>query len=276
MRMLTTIAYGVMVAFMGLNSLTCEAQEAQEEAHPAQSSSAYLDSFHDALKELSKRRFGAGLEGPPLGAAPPEADVDRLASEIEKETPLPGVSKNVAGGNYDVILQPGHYLRPPEPGNRGTTGHRVSERALVAYTVGPIAQALRAQGLKVLVIPADPKIQGNLTAAAFLAVHADGSSTPCHGKLSLGYSASTSPMAMHAIGWAMAQSFGAKYTDFFPDNVTVNESNYYMFRRLNGSALTGILEIGELTCPGTEEKLIANSAEISANLARALLFVVGR
>ena len=275
MGTLPTISYGFMFLLAGLIGSSCEAQNGLEEAHPAQSSSVYLDSLDSAIKALSTRHFGAGLEAPALHAAP-AVDVQRLAAEIKKETPIDGVSKGVVGQNYDVILQPGHYGRPPEAGNRGTSGQRVSERALVAYIVGPISQALRAQGLNVLVIPADPKIQGKLSATAFLAVHADGSTHPCSGKPSLGYSAGTSPFAMHAVGWALSQALGANYKDFQHDNFTANESDYYMFRRVDGAALSGILEIGELTCSGTEDKLIADTKEISDNLSRALLFVVGR
>jgi hypothetical protein len=135
---------------------------------------------------------------------------------------------------------------------------------------------LRTTGLKVLVVPADPKVQGVLTARVFLAVHADGSTTPCSGKPSLGYSANSSPLAMHAVGWALSQALGYSYRDFHHDNFTANEASYYMFRQVRATSLSGILEIGELTCDKEEKMLITSADEISANVSRALVFVAGR
>lgn len=219
----------------------CRAQSGDEEAHPVSSSSLYLDSYDQSIRNLAAKHFGVALVAPTFGSQSTEK-LAQLIDEINRQAPIPGAQRNVTGSDYDVILQPGHYLRPP--GKLGTSGQHVSERALVASIVGPMANQLRATGLKVLVVPADPTIQGTLSARVFLAVHADGNETPCSGKASLGYAKGTSPLAMHAVGYSLGRAMGYAYKDFHQDNYTVNESDYYMFRRVKADQLTGIVEIG--------------------------------
>jgi len=202
-----------------------------------------------------------------------------MVREINSKKAIPGVAAGKRGFVYDVILQPGHYGRVA--GATGTTGSLVSEQSLVAYIVGKVAQALAQRPITVLVITADDYLkpiqtgtgQDLLRAKAFLAVHADGTSPPCKGKPSLGYQGQSSVFAMHAIGLALAQSLGYAYDEFHKDNFTANEAHYYTFNAIQTGTLKGILEIGELTCPGTERRLIVNADLIAANIARALEFV---
>jgi hypothetical protein len=263
----------ITILALGLIFSACQAQSDEEEAHPVNSSSIYNDSYDQSVKALAAKHFGTGLEAPTFRSQSTER-LNQLIGEIKKQTPIKGVQRSVTGADYDVILQPGHYMRPP--GKLGTSGQHVSERALVAFIVGPMADQLRASGLNVLVIPADPDIQGTLSARVFLAVHADGNATPCSGKASLGYSKGTSPLAMHAVGYSLSRAMGYAYRDFHKDNYTVNESDYYMFRRVKADQLSGIVEIGELTCTTKEDLMITSSTGIATNLAKALQFVVGK
>ena len=58
----------------------------------------------------------------------------------------------------------------------------MSEQRLVAYITGRIADALRGQGVNVLVIDADHYKQ-RLRGEVFLAIHADGNTPPCAASL---------------------------------------------------------------------------------------------
>ena len=69
---------------------------------------------------------------------------------------------------------------------------------------------------------------------------------------------------------------GYTYGDFKKDNFTANESDYYMFRKVDASLVTGLLELGELTCDHQEEAILTNIPGIAENLAHALQFLVTR
>jgi N-acetylmuramoyl-L-alanine amidase len=257
---------------MTLMSLVACAQ-AQSDEHPrvSGSSTQFVKSFDSAVDQLVSRGFDAGLESGSLAAITSEHDRDLLASIVHEKAIEVGLGD--PGLLYDVVLQPGHYGRAT--GASGTAGKLVSERALVAYIVGRAASHLRDRGLKTLVVSADHYSSG-LRAKAFLAVHADGSEAKCRTGPSLAYEANSSPYAMHAIGWALAQATGYVYKDFMRDNFTANEANYYMFGKVKTDTMKGLLEVGELTCAEVEERLVLNSDAIADNLARALAFVVGR
>jgi hypothetical protein len=227
------------------------------------------------LERARKTGFEEGLETPGLGSMPDD-QFDKLVSAIQKQALIPEVSKGQAGVKYDVILQPGHYGRPPG-GPLGTSGQLVSERALAAYITNIIAQSLRQSKNKVLVISADNYIHASRDGAGdglktriFLAIHFEGSKNKCSAKPSLGYRKNTSPWGMHAVGMSLASAMGYTYPDFEKDNYTANEVGYYMFRQLNADLVTGILEVGELTCPEKEKELIARSNLIGENIAYAL------
>jgi N-acetylmuramoyl-L-alanine amidase len=252
--------------------------QAQDDEHPLvqTSSKEFLDSA-GALDALKRSGFGQGLETPSFGASSSE-QFKALVSEIKAEKRIQTAVGN-KGTTYDVILQPGHYGRMH--GKIGTSGHYVLERALAAYITDIVATKLREGGLSVLVISADNYLRptpgkafDGLKTKVFLSIHADGVSPPCKTGPSLAYKAQTSPYAMHAVGWGLASALGYSYTDFRKDNYTVNEARYYMFSQVQAERLTGLLEMGELTCEDSEKKLIANSKLVGANIARALNFVV--
>ena len=141
---------------------------------------------------------------------------------------------------------------------------------------------LRESGYKVLVVSADkylkPSYEGNsfrgLTGKVFLAIHADGSAVPCSTGPSLGYRSRSDLFAMHAIGWALGKALGYDYSDFNKDNFTVNEARYYMFEQIRADRITGLLEIGELTCGSKEKQLISSSDLIGSNVAEGIKYIV--
>jgi len=255
---------------LSLLSACCQSVRAQEEIHPATNSKEFVASFDASINGLAQRGFGDALQSASLGSVSgPEAEA--LLRKIRREDKLAGQSLGDRGVEYDVILQPGHYLR--KEGKTGTSGASVSERALVAYVVGEIAKDLQRHSLNVLIISADD-FHRPLRAKIFMALHADGSVAPCKSGPSLGYEKNTSMHAMHAIGWGLGQALGYTYGDFMKDNLTVNEEKYYMFSQVKTSVAKGILEIGELTCMAQEDRLIVNADKVAFNLSRAMRFVL--
>jgi N-acetylmuramoyl-L-alanine amidase len=257
-----------------------EARSQDEPEHPqiTVASDEFLKSLSSSLETLRKADFENGLETPGLGSMS-EGDFEKLVNEIRKETPIREISEGERGVKYDVILQPGHYGR--QTGRVGTTGKWVSERALAAYITNLLAQRLRSYGDSVLVISADqyihPSSNGSfdgLRSKVFLAIHLEGSEIRCHGKASIGYPKGSLPFPMHTVGLSLADALGYNYTDFAHDNFTPNEASYYMFSQVRADRLTGLLEVGELTCPDKEKQIISSSNAIGQNIAYALNYLV--
>jgi N-acetylmuramoyl-L-alanine amidase len=257
------------------------AAQVQDPEHPqiSVSSQDFTKSVSTSIEVLSRSGFEEGLESPGLGSSSSEEFENRI-KEIRAASPLQEISRGERGVAYDVILQPGHYGR--STGRLGTAGQFVSERALVAYIAHVAASSLQSDGDSVLVISADnylrPTSRGSnfngLRAKVFLAIHAEGSESPCSAHASLGYPSNASVMSMHAVGWSLASALGYRYKDFAQDNYTANESKYYMFGQVQADRLTGLLEIGELTCPRSEKQLITSSNFIGRNIAYALNYIV--
>jgi N-acetylmuramoyl-L-alanine amidase len=245
------------------------AAEPDDGTHLARSSTSFDASYDAAVAKLAGSGLEETLKVPKLGAVSND-ELKLLTQQIKKETPIPGVSKGDIKLSYDIILQPGHYGRLK--GKTGASGKVVSERAINNYFVTQIAKHLTAEGLKVLVVPADGVARG-LKAKIFLAIHADGSERGCTAGPSLGYDDQEDMFPMHAIGQGLAHAFGYDYADFRKDNYTVGLAEYYMFKRVNTTMLKGILEVGEVTCEKSEQQLIASSKEITFNVASALSYL---
>lgn len=260
-----------VVLICSLASLLFATMTFGDEEHPpvTSNSSEFERGYQSSVSQLESLGFGPELQSFSLGAIN-STDLTRLAAEINREAPIPGVSLGDPQVTYDVILQPGHYGR--KSGAVGTTGGRVRERALVAYITARVASALQDRHFSVLVISADQYAR-NLKGKVFLAIHADGNPHPCTTGPSLAYSNPSSVFAMHAIGWALGSALGYSYDEFKRDNFTANEAHYYMFSRLQAPTMKGLLELGELTCPAMEDKLINASDTIAANIASALSFI---
>ena len=222
-----------------------------------------------AIQKLTENGLESELDVPGMNAQNSERHA-LLTKAIMLDSPMTAFGYGTKGVAYDVILQPGHYGR--RTGAVGTTGKTVTERELVAYIVNKASAELKGKGLNVLVVPADNSTKG-LEAKIFLSVHADGATASCTTGPSLAYEDNSSLLAMHAIGWALAQSLGYSYEQFRKDGYTVNSARYYMFPRIKTSVMKGLLEIGELTCDTIEPRLITSADMIGKNLARAIIFV---
>ena len=79
---------------------------------------------------------------------------------------------------------------------------------------------------------------------------------------------------MHAIGWAVSKALGYSYADYHHDNFTANLAHYYMFSQVHADRVSGVLEIGELTCGPKEEQLIKSSDLIGTNIAEGIKYIV--
>jgi hypothetical protein len=250
------------------------AQDNDDPEHPRidAASPGFIESTRSSIERLTAAGFEGELQTPTLGANADEIFQTQL-QRIKTAIPLSAaVDKTQQGLVYDVVLQPGHYGRPP--GKLGTQGKLVSERALVAYVTDVVARRLRDDGLSVLIVSADKYPRPLSAAKVFLAIHAEGSVKQCHAKASLAYNSTSSLLAMHAVGWALSSALGYRYSDFARDNYTPAERDYYMFRAAKADRLMGMLELGELTCEEREKQLISSSELIGVNIASALKYVV--
>lgn len=257
----------VVCALTGLPAAHGWAQEVEEASHEA-SPEAFLALQGDDVAKLEDG-FGNQLDTVALGAIP-AGEFNKIVAAINKETQIKGTAVGDLNSQYDIIIQPGHYMRTT--GRTGAAGKIVSERALVSYIVAKAATKLSDSGLKVLIVPADGVPTGIRT-KVFLAVHADGAVKECKIGPSLSYSSTNSLFAMHAIGFGLARAFGYEYEDFMKDNYTVNEAKYYMFSKVNASVMEGLLEVGELSCDGIEKNLIEASEVIGNNVAASLVYI---
>ena len=87
----------------------------------------------------------------------------------------------------------------------------------------------------------------------------------------MGYDDSSDLLGVHFVGFALSQAIGvADYADWHKDNFSANLERYYSFKHVTTRSFEGILELGEITCPDTEQALLGNHSRISQNLAAAL------
>ena len=265
-KMKMTAGLVIALAYASAGGQTTELEEAK---HLATSSAEFTQSKDTSLEKLTADGFVKKLLQAGLGAASP-ASVKAASVRIKDGAKIPDASVGNRDATYDVILQPGHYGRTK--GATGASGSLLSEQDIVAYLVRSVAERLRNSNYNVIVVPADNVVARD--AKIFLAVHAEGSTSACSAGPSLAYKAGTSPYAMHAIGLGMSNAMGYAYGNFRADGYTKNSAQYYMYSQVNAANLTGLLEIGEITCQITEEKMIVNIDRIATNLAISLDYIL--
>jgi len=261
-----------------LAAVPLDEQASPEHPRIAVSSQEFLQGTADALKVIQASGFEEGLETKGLAASSAQ-DFQKLVAEINAKSLISGVGTGDARAEYDVVLQPGHYLRTS--GRTGTQGKYVSEQALVAYITNIVAASLRRGGTSVLVVSADNYLRpthfgtdfNGLRSKVFLAIHADGSDQRCTIGPSLGYQRPATAISMNFVALGLADALGYDYTDF-RRNFTANEAHYYMFSQVQARRLTGLLEVGELTCEKSERELITSSHSVGVNVARAIDFIL--
>jgi hypothetical protein len=260
-RVITLVAVSSMLMAQGETSTEAE--------HITQSSQEFEASRGSVLSDLARDGFTKGLLSSSLGAVSAnQAKSD--SARIKKGSVIATASPGKADTNYDIIIQPGHYGRTK--GATGASGTLLAEKEIVAYLVGSVANRLEAMGYSVIVVPADNVVANK--ARIFLAVHAEGSTKPCSAGPSLAYKAGTTPYAMHSIGLGISRAMGYDYKNFRADGYTTNSANYYMYSRVSADKLTGLLEIGEITCPDSEQRMIVNADRIATNLTLSLEYIM--
>ncbi len=235
-----------------------------------------LVSTADGTRQPMNRRANVEATGErrPAGfalAAPAPQTEDRLPTDILQQEEMPNYGLGVKDSEYDIVLQPGHYLRTAN--RTGATGAQTTERAMASQIVARMARRLIEEGHSVLVIPADD-YRRPMKSKVFLTVHFDGSDVPCSTDSSLGYGDGALRFASHAFGHAIAVSLGKSPDEFMRDNFTENLSKYYAFKHIESSHFEGIVEVGELTCPAEEQLIIDRAHLIARNLARTVAYLV--
>lgn len=252
--------------------LAFQGRDVDDPEHPRidKSSEEFLKGTSDAIAYMSKSHFEDDVERPSLAASSEQDFKDRVR-EINQQLIVSDLGTGDPNTEYDVIIQPGHYQRTS--GRTGTEGSHVSEQALVAYIADQMAKNLHHTGEKVLVVSADNYLRSGLHGKVFVAIHADGSQPSCKTGPSLGYQKPTTAIAMNFVALGLADALGYDFQEF-RSNFTANEARYYMFSHVKASRLTGLLEVGELTCEKSERALILNSHAIGANIARSIDFIL--
>lgn len=259
------------VAFFASLSTGIRAEEAGEAA--LESSLEFLEAEESAFAQLLGTNFFDRIALPGFGARLDDSEVDELLARIDGV----GVSEAYTGrsyfgpGNssevYDVVLQPGHYLR--STGRTGAVGTRVLERDLAAEIVFAVADLLVSWNIDVLVVAAD-NYQSPLNTTMFLAVHLDGGDPACSSSPSMGYDDNTDVLGVHTIGFALAAALDYSYNDFMADGFTANLREYYAFDQVNASSFEGIIELGEITCAAEEDIILRSQPDIVNNFAEAI------
>lgn len=271
---------GVISCGFTILATTVAAQTAPNEHPIIRRSSQAFETDADAVSRfLVRKGFPGGLASP----RQPGISSDALESRkktIQAAAPISSLARGAPNVAYDVVLQPGHYGRTT--GDTATRGRRLSEQQLTAYVVGLVAGRLRDQGVNVLVVGADdfvrddpktPEYDG-LSARLFLSIHAYGAAKRCTAGPSLVYAPKSSTYVMHALGWGLAQGRGYSYADLRKYGFPVAPAGYYMFDQMRASEFSGLLDLGDLTCPTSEIKLTKNAQFIAADLAHAIKFVL--
>jgi N-acetylmuramoyl-L-alanine amidase len=179
----------VIVVVLIVFSATIGRAQANDNSDPEipqikEASADFVNSTHASIQRLADADFEHGLKQPAFGANADQIFETQL-KQIKKSIPLDTVDVPMKVSKYDVIIQPGHYGRPP--GKLGTHGKSVTEQELVAYIAGVVAERLRHDSLSVLVISADKYPRPLPMARIFLAIHAEGTDNRCRAKASMAY-----------------------------------------------------------------------------------------
>lgn len=181
---------------------------------------------------------------------------------------------------YDVVVQAGHFGRTS--GSTGSAGALLTEQQAAAAVASQLVASLVELDLKVALIGADSYRQGDkrdsqhyFKTKLFLSLHMDGSTTPCAAGPSIGYNPKFGEDKMELIAVAVAISMERNALDFMRNNYTENLSHFYSYKHSNSSIAEGILELGELTCPGDELSFLRNFDVLVDNLSVAITFALG-
>lgn len=160
----------------------------------------------------------------------------------------------------DVVLQAGHQGKRRNRGSSGTTAsHGAAGIAKPEHEMTPIvadaaADILRANGVDVLRVPG--VFPRRVSVRLGLALHFDGSGTPCASGASVGYP----PGRPRGSNKPTADLWKEIYGEIWPfgwmkDNFTKNLSGYYGYSWMSTDIAEMLIEFGEISCPEQDDWL---------------------
>ena len=251
----------------------------------SESSKEFLESLAVSMGELDRVGLFDQLEQPGFGSESTSGDfvhafIDQLQQIGITNPDDPFFGTGDLSLEYDVILQPGHFLLERccnnRTGTEGTVENRtVYEQDFVAFVSLQIAKILTERNVSVLVIPADKnRFSSKLQTKVFLAIHLDGANKQCTSGSSLGYGMERDVLGAHAVGLALSRARGIGYDEFLKDNFTAALKDYYAFARIQSSVFEAVVELAELSCPEQALEVIDATPRIINNLASMLKTIV--
>ena len=158
-----------------------------------------------------------------------------------------------------ILLQAGHQNGWRNDGSGraptyGAGGIARPEREMTPIVVGAAAQKLRDAGYSV--ITEDAYFDKVYEVELAVAIHFDGSGTPCASGASIGYPTGSPPGSNRPA----ADVWRDLYSEFWPfkwmnDNFTKNLEFYYGYSRTWTSTAELLIEWGEISCPDQDDWL---------------------
>lgn len=166
--------------------------------------------------------------------------------------------------NTTVLIQEGHVGRIT--GNTGSIHNGLVESEWNSIVGEEVERILEAKGIDVTRVGARIPIANTSIA---IAIHFDGSATPCATGASIGHNASSKARGM-------ARRWRAEYSKFFPfkwhkDNFTKNLSHYYGFSQVQATKGFLVLELGELTCEKQTDWLQPRLKQVASKIANFII-----
>lgn len=181
----------------------------------------------------------------------------------------------------DVVIQAGHQGGYRNHGSGrvasgGTAGLTIPEQQLTPLVADGAAALLRARGVDVARVSAfyDDTYQCKLA----IAVHFDGSGTPCASGASIGYPTGSPPGSNKPTADLWRQVYGKVWPfKWMRDNFTTNLSGYYGYRWTSTNIAELVLEFGEITCKEQNDWLVprVQDGTLSRVLASFILQALG-
>jgi hypothetical protein len=153
----------------------------------------------------------------------------------------------------DVLLQAGHEGGRRNDGTSttaslGASGTARPEREMTPIVADAAAEILRDSGVAVVRVPGVyPKV---FDVRLGLALHFDGSGTPCASGASVGYPEGSPPGSNRPTAELWKEIWGIHWPfKFMPDNFTRNLRGYYGYSRMRTDIAEMLIEFGEISCP---------------------------
>lgn len=161
----------------------------------------------------------------------------------------------------DFLIQAGHQggRRNSGSGSVASTG-TTGEQALTPVVANKAADLLRAAGYSV--IREDAFYDKKYSVKVAVALHFDGSGTPCSSGASIGYPAGVPAGSNKPTADLWRDAYGLFFPfKWMPDNFTAALRGYYGYAYTSTDIAEFLIEFGELTCPEQREWLLARVAD---------------